>query len=72
MGIAVSGKDNRAAILATARDLGVIPTILPTVVIDGRFVVQANGLNQVESAFYRLHPELLQRDRNTAKLSGVK
>ena len=72
MGIAVSGKDNRAAILATARDLGVIPTILPTVVIDGRFVVHANGLNQVESTFYRLHPELLQRDRNTAKLSGVK
>lgn len=71
-GIAISGQDNRATILAAARDLGVIQAILPAVVIDGRFVIQANGLNQVESTFYRLHPELLQRDRNTLKPSGVK
>ena len=72
MGIAISGKDNRAEIHATARALGVIPTKSPTVVINGRFVVQAEGLKQIEAIFYRLHPELLQRDRNTAKLSGVK
>ena len=72
MGIDVSGTDNRTEIHATARALGVIPTRSPTVVIDGRFVVQAEGLKQIEAIFYRLHPELLQRDRNTARPSGVK
>ncbi|MCY3683309.1 MAG: multiheme c-type cytochrome [Gemmatimonadetes bacterium] len=72
MGIDVSGIDNRAETHATARALGVIPTRSPTVVIDGRFVVQAEGLKQIEAIFYRLHPELLQRDRNTARPSGVK
>ena len=72
MGIAAIGRDNRAEVFATAQALGIIPAILPAVVIDGRFVVQANGLNQVESTFYRLHPELFQRDRNTARPSGVK
>lgn len=72
MGIAAIGKDNRAEVFATAQALGIIPAILPAIVIDGRFVVQANGLNQVESTFYRLHPELFQRDRNTARPSGVK
>jgi len=72
MGIDLSGTDNRAEIHATARALGVIPTRSPTVVIDGRFVVQAEGLKQIEAIFYRLHPELLQRDRNTAQRSGVK
>ncbi len=70
MGIAISGQDNRAAIRATARSLGV--TSLPAVVIDGRFVVQAEGLKRTESLFYRLHPELFQRDRNTLRPSGVK
>ena len=70
MGIAISGKDNRTAIRATARELGV--TSLPAVVIDGRFVVQAEGLKRTESLFYRLHPELFQRDRNTLRPSGVK
>ena len=72
MGIDFSGTDNRAEIHATARALGAIPTRSPTVVIDGRFVVQAEGLKQIEAIFYRLHPELLQRDRNTARPSGVK
>ncbi len=72
MGIDVSATDNIAKIHATARALGVIPTRSPTVVIDGRFVVQGEGLKQIETIFYRLHPELLQRDRNTARPSGVK
>ena len=72
MGIAVSGTDNIAEIHANAQALGVIPTRSPTVVIDGRFVVQAEGLKQIEAIFYRLHPELLQRDRNTTRPSGVK
>ena len=72
MGIAVSATDNIAEIHATARALGVIPTRSPTVVIDGRFVVQGEGLKQIEAIFYRLHPELLQRDRNTTRPSGVK
>ena len=72
MGIAAIGRDNRAEVFATAQALGIIPAILPVIVIDGHFVVQANGLNQVESTFYRLHPELFQRDRNTARPSGVK
>ena len=72
MGIAVSATDNISEIHATARALGVIPTRSPTVVIDGRFVVQGEGLKQIEAIFYRLHPELLQRDRNTTRPSGVK
>ena len=70
MGITVSGTDNGAEIRATARALGVAS--LPAVVIDGRFVVQAEGLKHTESLFYRLHPELFQRDRNMLKPSGVK
>ena len=62
-GIAVQGQDDRAAVLALARALGV-SAIVPAVVIDGRFVVQANGLEQVEAVFYSLHPESVQRDRN--------
>ena len=72
MGIDVSATDNISEIHATARALGVIPTRSPTVVIDGRFVVQGEGLKQIEAIFYRLHPELLQRDRNTTRPSGVK
>ena len=70
MGITVSGTDNGAEIRATARALGVVS--LPAVVIDGRFVVQAEGLKHTESLFYRLHPELFQRDRNMLNPSGVK
>ena len=62
-GIAAQGQNDRAAVLAAARALGV-SSIVPAVVIDGRFVVQANGLKQVEAVFYTLHPELVQRDRN--------
>ncbi len=66
-GIAVTGQDNKASVLATARLLGVVPAISPAVVIDGRFVVQANGLKQMEALVYRLHPELVQR-----RISGAK
>ena len=62
-GIAAQGQNDRAAVLAAARALGV-SSIVPAVVIDGRFVVQANGLKQVEAVFYTLHPELVQRDRH--------
>lgn len=62
-GIAVQGRDDHAAVLALAQALGV-SSIVPAVVIDGGFVVQANGLKQVEAVFYSLHPEVVQRDRN--------
>ena len=62
-GIAVQGQDDHAAVLALAQALGV-SSIVPAVVIDGGFVVQANGLKQVEAVFYSLHPEVVQRDRN--------
>ena len=62
-GIVVQRRGDRATVLALARELGVA-AIAPAVVIDGRFVVQAKGLEQVEAVFYSLHPESVQRDRN--------
>lgn len=61
-GIAAQGQDDPATALALARALGV--SSVPAVVIDGGFVVQANGLKQVEAVFYSLHPEVVQRDKN--------
>ena len=71
-GIVISGEGSVAQTLANARALGVLPGMAPAVVIDGQFVLQANGLSQVESFFYRLHPELAQRDRNSSGRSNVK
>ncbi|MDP6038580.1 MAG: hypothetical protein QGG64_08530, partial [Candidatus Latescibacteria bacterium] len=71
-GIVINGEDSQDQTLAKARALGILPGMVPVVVIDGRFVLQANGLSQIESFFYRLYPELAQRDRNTSGRSGVK
>lgn len=71
-GIVITGKGSVEQTLAKARAHGVLPGMVPAVVIDGQFVLQANGLSQIESFFYRLHPELAQRDRNSAGRSDVK
>jgi len=70
-GITLKKVDNQAATLAIAQALGVRPEMAPAVVVDGRFVVQANGLTEIERFFYRLHPDLAQRDRNSARRSVV-
>ena len=57
-GPAMALRSRRAAARA-----GIDPSMNPSLVLDGRFVVTSRMLPQARELFYRLNPDLLQRDR---------
>ena len=46
-----------------AAKAGIDPSMNPSLLLDGRFVVTSRMLPQTRALFYRLNPDLLQRDR---------
>lgn len=49
--------------LKAAAKAGIDPSMNPSLLLDGRFVVTTRMLPQARELFYRLNPNLLQRDR---------
>lgn len=47
----------------SARRAGIDPSMSPSLLLDGRFVVTSRMLPQARDLFYRLNPELLDRDK---------